>query len=244
VRVAVLAHHVVAHQTVHQSFGLMRTEDLDLFFRDEDIVPVRKQCRGLSIVGKEVYARSDASVTGQVLKTLAAKPDAVFIASAGTPAVLPQKALRERGYKGPIYQTHGVATEEIIKLGGKDVEGTVFAGEAYTIADDLDANDPFRKVTSAYVDAYRASQNQPPVIFGAHVFDSMQLVKKALPAAMKAGKPGTPEFRAALRDNIEQTRDVYLNNGRANMSPTDHNGYDQRSAFIIKVQDGKFRLVK
>jgi branched-chain amino acid transport system substrate-binding protein len=199
---------------------------------------------GLTITGKEVYARSDASVTGQVLKTLAAKPDAVFIASAGTPAVLPQKALRERGYKGPIYQTHGVATEEFIKLGGKDVEGTVFAGEAYTVTDDLDANDPFRKVTSAYVDAYRASQNQPPVIFGAHVFDSMQLVQKALPAAMKAGKPGTPEFRAALRDNIEQTKDVYLNNGLANMSPTDHNGYDQRSAFIIKVQDGRFRLVK
>ncbi len=199
---------------------------------------------GLTITGKEVYARSDASVTGQVLKTLAAKPDAVFIASAGTPAVLPQKALRERGYKGPIYQTHGVATEEFIKLGGKDVEGTVFAGEAYTVADDLDANDPFRRVTSAYVDAYRASQNQPPVIFGAHVFDSMQLVQKALPAALKAGKPGTPEFRAALRDNIEQTKDVYLNNGLANMSPTDHNGYDQRSAFIIKVQDGRFRLVK
>jgi len=199
---------------------------------------------GLSIAGKEVYARSDASVTGQVLKTLAAKPDAVFIASAGTPAVLPQKALRERGYKGPIYQTHGVATDDFIKLGGKDVEGAIFAGEAYTVADDLDAGDPFRKVTTAYIEAYRASQNQPPVIFGAHVFDSMQLVAKALPGALKAGKPGTAEFRAALRDGIEQTKDVYLNNGLANMSPTDHNGYDQRSAFLIKVEGGKFRLVK
>jgi branched-chain amino acid transport system substrate-binding protein len=199
---------------------------------------------GLSITGKEVYARSDASVTGQVLKTLAAKPDAVLIASAGTPAVLPQKALRERGYKGAIYQTHGVAMDEFIKLGGKDVDGAVFAGEAYTVADDLDANDPFRKVTATYIDAYRASQNQQPSIFGAHLFDSVQLVVKALPAALKMAKPGTPEFRAALRDGIEQTRDVYLDNGLVNMTPTDHNGYDQRSAFIIKVEDGKFRLVK
>ncbi len=84
---------------------------------------------GIELTTHEVYARSDASVTGQVLKVIATKPDAVFIASAGTPAVLPQRALRERGYKGPIYQTHGVATEEFIKLGGKDVEGAVFAGE-------------------------------------------------------------------------------------------------------------------
>jgi len=199
---------------------------------------------GLTIVGKEGYARSDASVTGQVLKTIAAKPDAVLIASAGTPAVLPQKALRERGYKGVIYQTHGIATDDFIKLGGKDVEGTLFAGEAYTIADDLDANDPFRKTTGAYVAAYRASQEQPPVIFGAHIFDSMQLVAKAVPDALKGAKSGSPEFRAALRDGIEKSKDVYLNNGLANMSQTDHNGYDQRSAFIIRIQDARFRLVK
>jgi len=112
------------------------------------------------------------------------------------------------------------------------------------VADDLDANDPFRKITSAYVEAYRASQSQMPVIFGAHVFDSMQLVAKALPAALKAGKPGTAEFRSALRDGIEQTRDVHLNNGLANMSPADHNGYDQRSAFIIRIEGARFRLVK
>jgi len=99
-------------------------------------------------------------------------------------------------------------------------------------------------VTTSYVGAYRASQNQPPVIFRAHLFDSMQLVAQAMPAALKAGKPGTAEFRAALRDGLEQSKNVYLNNGLANMGSTDHNGYDQRSAFIIKVDGGKFRLVK
>jgi branched-chain amino acid transport system substrate-binding protein len=199
---------------------------------------------GIELTTHEVYARSDASVTGQVLKVIASKPDAVFIASAGTPAVLPQKALRERGYKGPIYQTHGVATEEFIKLGGKEVEGAVFAGEAFTIAQDLAANDPFRKTTEAYVKAYQAANNQAPNIFGAHVWDTMVLLDRAVPNAMKAGKPGTPEFRAALRDELERSKDVYLNNGLSNMSPTDHNGYDERSAFLIKVEGGRFRLNK
>jgi branched-chain amino acid transport system substrate-binding protein len=199
---------------------------------------------GLTVTGKEVYARSDASVTGQALKTIAAKPDAVLIASAGTPAVLPQKALRERGYKGTIYQTHGIATDDFIKLGGKDVEGAVFAGEAYTVRDDLPADDPLRKVASSYVDAYKAVHGEAPQIFGAHLYDSVQHLALAIPAALKVAKPGTPEFRAALRDNIEKAKDVKLNNGIATMSPTDHNGYDQRSAFIIKIEDGKFRLVK
>lgn len=199
---------------------------------------------GITIVAREGYGRTDQAVTGQTLKLIAAKPDAVFIASAGTPAVLPHRSLRERGYTGPIYQTHGVATDEFIRLGGKEVEGAIFAGEAYTVADDLAADDPFRRITQTFIEAYRKNVGQPPVIFGAHVFDSMQLVERALPAALKGGKPGTPEFRAALREGIEGLREVHLNNGLASMSPTDHNGYDQRSAFIIKVEGGKFRLVK
>ena len=199
---------------------------------------------GITVTTHEVYARSDASVTGQVLKIIATKPDAVFIASAGTPAVLPQKALRERGYRGPIFQTHGIATEEFIRLGGKDVEGAIFAGEAFTIAADLDQNDPFRKPTGEYVNAYQTATGQAPSIFGAHLYDSMILIGRAIPGALKAGKPGTPEFRAGLRDELEKTRDVYLNNGLSNLSPTDHNGYDERSAFLIRIEGGAFRLVK
>ena len=199
---------------------------------------------GITLTTHEVYARSDASVTGQVLKIIATKPDAVFIASAGTPAVLPQKALRERGYKGPIYQTHGVATEEFIKLGGKDVEGAIFTGEAFTIANDLEPDSPFRNPVNEFIKAYQAANGQVPSIFGAHLYDSMIHLSRAIPEALKAGKPGTPEFRSALRDELEKGKNVYLNNGLANLSPTDHNGYDERSAFLIKVEGGAFRLVK
>src|SRR6195952_5569408 len=200
---------------------------------------------GITLTGHEVYARSDASVTGQVLKILATKPDAVFVASAGTPAVLPQKALRERGYKGPIFQTHGVATEEFIKLGGKEVDGAIFTGEAFTVVNDLPVDSPFRKTTAAFVDAYKAANGGTiPSIFGAHLWDSMALVERAIPAALKVAKPGPAAFRAALREEIEKTNNFALNNGLSNMTPDNHNGYDERSAFVIEVKDGAFHLVK
>lgn len=199
---------------------------------------------GITLTTHEVYARADTSVTGQALKVISTNPEAVFIASAGTPAVLPQQALRERGYKGPIYQTHGVATEEFIKLGGANVEGAIFAGEAFTISADLPPDDPFRKTTEAFVAAYETANGQKPNIFAAHLSDSIALITKAAPNALKAAKPGTPEFRSALRDEIERTSNAYLNNGLSNMTKTDHNGYDERSAFLIKVDGGKFRLLK
>ncbi|WGS22098.1 MULTISPECIES: ABC transporter substrate-binding protein [unclassified Bradyrhizobium] len=199
---------------------------------------------GLTVTTHEVYARADTSATGQALKVIATNPEAVFIASAGTPAVLPQEALRERGYSGKIFQTHGVASEEFIKLGGANVEGAVFTGEAFTIADDLPANDPFRQVRDAFVSSYEKVNGQKPNIFGAHLWDAIALFKRAVPNALKAAKPGTPEFRAALRDELERGKDVYLNNGLSTMSATDHNGFDERSAFLIKVEGGKFRLMK
>jgi branched-chain amino acid transport system substrate-binding protein len=137
-----------------------------------------------------------------------------------------------------------VASEEFIKLGGANVEGAVFAGEAFTIAADLPVGDPFRRATEEYVTAYEAANGQKPNMFGAHLWDVVALIGKAAPDALKAAKPGTPEFRMALRDALERGQNIYLNNGLSNMSKADHNGYDERSAFLIKVEGGKFRLAK
>ncbi|QOZ27857.1 ABC transporter substrate-binding protein [Bradyrhizobium sp. CCBAU 51753] len=199
---------------------------------------------GITVTTHEVYARSDTSAMGQALKVIATNPEAVFIASAGTPAVLPQEALRERGYQGKIFQTHGIASEEFIKLGGANVEGAIFTGEAFTIADDLAESDPFRQARDEFVSAYEKANGAKPNIFAAHLWDAVSLFKRAVPNALKVAKPGTAEFRAALRDELERGKDVYLNNGLSTMSPTDHNGYDERSAFLIKVEKGKFRLLK
>ncbi len=199
---------------------------------------------GMTIVDSEAYARTDTSTTAQVLKLIAAKPDAIFIAASGSPATVPAHELREKGYKGPMFQTHGVASPAFIQAGGKDVDGTVISAEPFVVASQLPDNNPFKKIALDFVGRYKEANGAPPAIFAAHMVDAMNIVTAAMPAALKAGAPGTEAFRAGLRDGIEHIKDLYLNNGLLSMSPTDHCGYDQRSAMVMKVENGAFKLIQ
>ena len=198
---------------------------------------------GISIVANERYARNDQSVTGQVLKLMAAKPDAVLIAAVGGPAVLPQGTLFDQGYKGRIYQTHAVATEDFIRLGREKVEGTVLAAGPMLVIDEIPDSNPTKKVALAYIAAYEKQFGTKPATFGANTWDGGILLERALPAAMKAGKPGTEAFRSALRDALEKEREVVGTQGVFNMSATNHNGMDDRACVLVVVKDGKFRLL-
>jgi len=198
---------------------------------------------GIGIVASERYARTDQSVTGQVLKLMAAKPDAVLIAAVGGPAVLPQATLFDQGYKGRIYQTHAVATDDFIKLGKEKVEGTTLAAGSMLVIDDIPASDPIKKIASSYIAAYEKQFGARPATFGANTYDAGLLLEKAIPVALKAGKPGTEAFRVALRDALEQLKDVTGCQGVFNMSPTNHNGMDERARVLVVVRDGKFRLL-
>ncbi|MBI2307125.1 MAG: ABC transporter substrate-binding protein [Rhodocyclales bacterium] len=199
---------------------------------------------GLKIVASERYTRTDQSVTGQALKLLAAKPDAVFVAATGGPAVLPQAALAERGYRGKLYQTHGVATNDFIRLGGARVEGTLMAGGPMLVADDLPAANPVKAVAQGYIKAYEAKYGAGTTsTFGANTFDAGLLLTKAVPVALKKAKPGTPEFRAALRDALETTKEVTGAQGVFNMSAADHNGMDGRARVMMTVKGGRWTLV-
>lgn len=199
---------------------------------------------GLKIIANERFTRTDQSVTGQALKLLAAKPDAVFIAATGGPAVLPQATLLEKGYKGKLYQTHGVATNDFIRLGGAKVEGTLMAGGPMLVADDLPAANPIRGVAQGYIKAYEAKCGAGSTsTFGANTFDAGLLLGKAIPEALKKAKPGTPEFRAALRDALETTKEVVGAQGVFNMSAQNHNGMDARARVMMTVKGGKWTLV-
>jgi branched-chain amino acid transport system substrate-binding protein len=198
---------------------------------------------GIRIVASERYARADQSVTGQALKLVAVKPDAVLIAAVGGPAVLPQATLYDLGYKGRIYQTHAVATEEFIRLGKEKVEGTILAAGSMLVIDDVADNDPIKKVALGYIAAYEKQYGQKPATFGANTWDSGLLLQRAVPVALKIAKPGSEAFRVALRDALEQERDVVGCQGVFNMSPTNHNGMDERARVLITVRDGKFRLL-
>ncbi|MEO6566690.1 MAG: ABC transporter substrate-binding protein [Casimicrobiaceae bacterium] len=198
---------------------------------------------GIKVVASERYARNDQSVTGQTLKLISAKPDAVLIAAVGGPAVLPQATLFDQGYKGRVYQTHAVATEDFIKLGKDKVEGTVLAAGPMLVIDEISDSNPTKKVAQGYIAAYENQFGSKPATFGANTWDGGLLLERAIPAALKAGKPGTEAFRTALRDALEQARDVVGTQGVFNMSATNHNGMDERARVLVLVKDGKFRLL-
>jgi len=198
--------------------------------------------KGLTIVSNERYARTDTSVTGQVLKIVATKPDAVLIGASGTPAVLPQRALKERGYTGAYYQTHGVANNDFLRVGGKDVEGTLLPAGPVLVAAQLPNDNPVKKSALEYVAKYEAAYGKGSAsTFGAHAWDAGKLMQVAVAAALKKAKPGTPEFRAALRDALEETRDVAGAHGIFNMSKTDHLGLDQRGRVMVKIENGTWK---
>jgi len=198
--------------------------------------------KGLTIVANERYARTDTSVTGQVLKIVSAKPDAVLIAGSGTPAVLPQRTLKERGYTGKYYQTHGVANNDFLRVGGKDVEGTLLPSGPVLVAAQLPATHPLKKSATDYVTKYEAMYGKGSVsTFGAHAWDTGMLMQVAVAAALKKAKPGTLEFRTALRDALENTKEVHGAHGIFNMSPTDHLGLDQRARVMVKVENGAWK---
>jgi branched-chain amino acid transport system substrate-binding protein len=201
------------------------------------------EARKLQIVANERFNRADTSVTGQVLKIVAAKPDAVLIAGSGTPAALPQVALTERGFKGKFYQTHGVANNDFLRVGGKNVEGTFLPAGPVLVAAQLPDGNPIKKVALDYVTKYEKAYGKGSVsTFGAHAWDAGRLLSEAIPVALKKAQPGTKEFRFALRDALEALKNVTLAHGISNMSAQDHLGFDQRARVMVKIENGGWKL--
>jgi branched-chain amino acid transport system substrate-binding protein len=201
--------------------------------------------RKLKVVANERFNRTDTSVTAQILKIVAANPDAVLIAAAGTPAALPQATLKERGYKGKIFQSHGVANRDFIRVGGKDVEGTLLPAGPILVAEQLPDSNPSKKVALEYRKIYEGKHGAGSLsTFGGHAYDTVLLLQAAIPEALKKAKPGTPEFRAALRDALEGVKNLNATHGVFNMSGQDHNGLDQRARVIVTIDKGDWKLVR
>src|SRR6185437_458428 len=161
----------------------------------------------------------------------------------GGPAVLPQVTLYDRGFKGRVYQTHAVATDDCIELGKNKVEGTILAAGPLLVIDEIPDSNPTKKVAQAYIAAYQKRFGSVPATFGANTWDAGLLLERAIPAALKVAKPGTEAFRSALRDALEQEKEVVGCQGVFNMSATNHNGMDERARVLVTVKDGRFRLV-
>ncbi|MGZ5133458.1 MAG: ABC transporter substrate-binding protein [Caldimonas sp.] len=235
---------LVSHMAKHgvKTVGFIGLSDAygESWFRT--FVPMAEKA-GIKLVANERFARSDQSVIGQAAKIIAANPDAVLVGAAGGPTVLPHTTLVERGYKGQIYQTHGAATPDFVRLGGKAVEGTVMAASLMLVLDQIADSNPAKKVALEYIGAYEKVYGSKPATFGANVYDAGLLLQKAVPEAAKKGKPGTPEFRAALCDALEQTKELVGTQGVYNMTAADHSGFDRRGRELMQLKDGKWALI-
>jgi branched-chain amino acid transport system substrate-binding protein len=198
---------------------------------------------GIKVVANERFNPRDTSVVGQVLKVIAAKPDAVVIGSAGTPAALPPKTLVERGYKGVIYHNHGVGNSDFLRVCGKECEGTYLPASPVLVAAQLPDTHPAKKQALDYIKRFEAAHGAGTVTaFGAYAWDANLLLQQAIPVALKSAQPGTPEFRKHLRDALESVKGLRVTNGIVNMSASDHLGLDQRARAMVKIVGGKWVL--
>ncbi len=200
---------------------------------------------GLSLIADERYARADTSVAGQALKIVASRPDVVLVAASGTGAALPQLALRERGFQGKIYQTHGAVSMDFIRIAGAAAEGVIMATGPVMVAEDQPDNALTKKPGMEFVTTYEAkyganSRSQ----FAAHAFDLLKVLERVIPVALKTAKPGTPEFREAIRLALMSEKEIAASQGVYNFTEKDRYGVDDRAALLITVKGGKFGLLK
>ncbi|MEZ5889145.1 MAG: ABC transporter substrate-binding protein [Xanthobacteraceae bacterium] len=200
---------------------------------------------GIKVVTDERYARADTSVAGQVIKILAADPDAVVVGGSGTGGALPHIGLVERGYKKPIYHNHGTVNREFVKVGGKAVEGAIAPTGPLIVPEDLPADNPVKKVATDFTKRYEQTFGEGTRnAFGGYSYDGYLLLDAAAAIALKKAQPGTPEFRQALRDALEQLKNVVGTHGVYNITPTNHNGLDERARVLVRVDNGVWRLMQ
>jgi branched-chain amino acid transport system substrate-binding protein len=198
---------------------------------------------GPQVMAVERFARADTSVTGQALKLVAANPDAMLIVASGSGAAMPHKGIVERGYKGKIYQTHAAASRDLVRVGGKDVEGAFVSSGPAVIPEQLPANHPSRALAADFVAKYEkaygaGSRNQ----FAGHAYDAIVVLEKVVPVALKKGKPGSKEFRAAIRDAVETMGRTVVSHGVLNYTKDNHWGFTTETGVILKVVNGDWKV--
>jgi branched-chain amino acid transport system substrate-binding protein len=238
----VLYEHMKAHNV--KTVGYIGYSDSygDLWFND---FKMQGLPMGMTIVDEERFARPDTSVTGQVLKLIAANPDAILVGASGTAAGLPQTELRERGYKGLIYQTHGAASMDFIRIAGKSAEGVIMASgpvmDPEDQPDEAQTKKPGLALNTAYEAKYGPNSRSQ---FAGHGYDAFLVLERVIPTALKTAKPGTPEFHEAIRNALLTEREIAASQGVYNFTEKDRYGLDDRSRIILTVKDGKYVLVK
>ncbi|TWC68193.1 ABC transporter substrate-binding protein [Herbaspirillum sp. SJZ099] len=197
---------------------------------------------GIKVGTVERFSRADTSVTAQALRVVSANPDAVLVVASGSGAAMPHKALVERGYKGKIYQTHSAASRDLIRLGGKDVEGSFVVSGPAVVPEALPDSNPSKKLATDFVTRYEKQYGAGTRnLFAAHIYDAQLVLQKVVPEALKKAKPGTPAFRAALKDALENSGNIQISQGTLHYTAKDHFGLGDDARIMLTIQNGNWK---
>lgn len=191
---------------------------------------------GVAIVADETYGAADTDMTAQLTKIKGSGAQAVLNAGFGQGPAIVTRNHRQVGLTLPLYQSHGVASKEYVKLSGEAAEGVRLPAAALLVADLLAADDPQKPVVTAYRDAYQKRFGSEVSTFGGHAYDGLMLVVNAIKAAGSADK-------AKVRDALEATKGYVGTGGVVNMSATDHMGLDLSAFRMLEVKGGTWSLV-
>ena len=197
--------------------------------------------RGIESVLDVRYNPGDTSVTPQVLRLIAAKPDAIFVAASSSPATTPIIELRNRGYTGPIYTVQGIAGPDALRVGGKALDGVMFSSVPVLVAEQLPDDTSVKTPALAFIQAYEGKFGPGTrSLFGATMWDAFLLVSAG---AEKAGTPGTPAYRTALRDAMEHVTNLAGAEAIFSLTPTDHSGASADSQVMVEIRDGGYHML-
>jgi len=199
---------------------------------------------GIKVVTDERYSRTDTSVTGQALKIMAAHPDAIFSGGSGTAGALPHIAVRDRGFSGRMYSTHAIINKDFIRVGGPGVEGIIAPTGPIVVVDQLADDNPIKKAGLEFRAAYQKANGEiPSDAFSGYAYDACLILADAVRRMPQGISPGTPEYRAALRDAIASTKDLVGTHAVYNFKPSERYGVDERSRVLVKLDHGEWKLV-
>ncbi len=235
-----MVNHMVKHHV--KTIALIAVDDP---YGESWVAVIRElaAARRITITDVEKFQKRDTSATSQALKAMKGNPDAILVIAAGTPAVMPHRAVVEHGYKGKVYQTGGAANADFLRVGGKSVEGAYLPAPPVIVAEELPDGYPTKKTALEFLKLYEGTYGPGSrSTFAGHMWDAVKLLEYAIPVALKKAKPGTEQFREALRSALENCKGVKGVSALYSMSAADHSGIDQLGVVMIRIEKGRWKL--
>ncbi len=192
---------------------------------------------GIEVVADETYGAADTDMTAQLTKIRASSAQAVLNAGFGQGPAIVTRNYRQVGLTLPLYQSHGVASKEYVKLSGPAAEGVRLPAAALLVPELLADKDPQKPIVTAYKRDYEARYKTDVSTFGGHAYDGLML---AIGAIKRAGSTD----KAKVRDALESTRGYVGTGGVVNMSASDHMGLDLSAFLMLEVKNGNWSMVR